>query len=75
MTEAILIEIAQRFRALEDAIDNPALHLETGDPEGDEARKELDMALDRCHEDMIAMQEQIRRSFDPAFPRAAKSIP
>ena len=75
MTEAVLIEIAQRFRALEDAIENPALHLETGDPDGDEARKELDMALERCCEDMTAMQEHIRRTFDSAFPRAVKSIP
>jgi len=71
MDEAILIDIAQRFRRLEDMIEEA--HIFEG--ADDTGREEVETALDACRDDMVAMQEAIRRAFDPTAPKAAKSIP
>ena len=110
MDEAILIEIAERFRKLEDAVEAAdILHTErieraqeridkneaayaagkvtyqvfyvrgnlAGNERDDtqELRDALDKTLEACREDMVTMQEAIRRAFDPTAPKAAKSIP
>lgn len=57
MDEAILIEIAQRFRELEDAVEAAdILHAERIE----RAQERIDKALDACRDDMVAMQEAIR---------------
>ena len=71
MTEAILIEIAQRFGRLEDKIEADVMPRLVSD----DLRYDLETLLEACWDDMTAMQERIRRTFDPGFPRAAKSIP
>ena len=53
MTEAILIEIAQRFRQMEDAV-------EASDTIG-AARHQLTETVEACREDMVAMQEALRK--------------
>jgi hypothetical protein len=59
MSEAILIEIAQRFRELEDCVEDPELYARESD-EYEKARDELEKALEACREDMVTMQELIR---------------
>ena len=93
--EAILIEIATRFRKLEDVIERADLFLasqqedyekaikkadadydkhknfgrfcrEANEPEADlrnlkEIRDDLDKARDACRDDMVTMQEEIRK--------------
>ena len=55
MDEAILIEIAQRFRRLEDAVGEGYFPTEQG-------REGVDAALEACREDMVNMQELIRKA-------------
>ena len=85
MDEAILIEIAQRFRKLEDAVEAAdILHVERIErgnlaakerDDTNELRDALEKTLEACRDDMVSMQEAIRRAFDPTAPKAAKSIP
>ena len=56
MSEAILIEIATRFRQLEDAIEAAGLAMTTDE----DVREEIEKALEACRDDMVAMQELIR---------------
>lgn len=70
MDEYQLIEIATRFRALEDAVEEAQTHLRLrGEsfgkehPIGESAleiRDRLEELLEQCREDMTAMQEIIR---------------
>ena len=84
MDEAILIEIATRFRKLEDAIEAADLRharLISGTTDRSEReviqnmRDDIEGSLEACRDDMVSMQEAIRRAFDPTAPKAAKSIP
>lgn len=96
MTECILIEIAQRFRKMEDATEETDLHLiarqerlgeridsleakhasgkitydawcrESAGPQKEldsiiEQRGNIEVCLDACRDDMVAMQEFIRK--------------
>ena len=66
MDEAILIEIAQRFRALEDVAEglerfrrrHDEMLIDTGFPD---ALAKLEKALEACRDDMVDMQEALRR--------------
>lgn len=68
MTEAILIEIAQRFRHLEDiaaVLGTRHRHESVRVGREDEAFKmtcQVYGALEACREDMVAMQELIRKA-------------
>ena len=63
MNEADLIEISRRFRMLEDAVDDPRLLLaDRDDPRYQKARAEREAALDICRDDLVAMQEALRKS-------------
>ena len=74
MTEAILIEIARRFRQMEDAVEAVDLHaaaeeerlnargFTAGEAETiGAARHQLTEAVEACREDMVAMQEALRK--------------
>ncbi len=66
MDEAELIAISRRFRILEDSIEDPRLLLrERDDGRYQTARSERDMALEVCRDDMVAMQEEIRKRAKP----------
>ena len=67
MDEAILIEIAERFRKLEDALE--ALHPDAemiaveefiSEGDGHSPRSYLIECAEACRDDMVAMQESIR---------------
>lgn len=66
MDEAILIEIAQRFRKLEELIEDARFWLMTIDCNSDGMEKinnvhiGLDVCAEACRDDMVAMQEAIR---------------
>jgi hypothetical protein len=71
MTEAILIEIAQRFRKLEDALE--ALHPDTelvvaeefiSEGDNHSPRSYLIECAEACRDDMVAMQERIRKCIE-----------
>jgi hypothetical protein len=60
MTEADLIEISRRFRRMEETAEMLAPF--TGDTgELYEIFADLDSCLESCRDDMVAMQEQIRK--------------
>ena len=67
MDEARLIEIAQRFRKLEDACDAAGIVM-GGNPHPDDALEDdesmasvLERQLESCRKDIVEMQECIRR--------------
>ena len=61
MEEAILIEISQRFRALEDAAENPEMWSRREEERMD-ARSCLEKAMEACRDDMNAMADYVRKA-------------
>jgi DNA-binding transcriptional MerR regulator len=67
MSEYELIEIAKRFRALEDSLEEADIFLaayaaffEDGKTKLTEARAMIEKNLEACRDDMNAMQEKLR---------------
>ncbi len=60
MTEDVLIEMAKRFRALEECAEDPQLEC-CFPSEEPNATERLSAALEICRDDMVTMQEFIRK--------------
>ncbi len=83
MDEAILIEIAQRFRKLEDGIEAADLQharLISGTTYRSEReliqgmRDDIENALEACREDMVSMQEEIRKRSAESKPARTSAL-
>lgn len=60
MSEGVLIEIAQRFRHLEDVIEDVIIR-----PGADGNRREnVEASLEACRDDMVAISECLRKGRD-----------